>query len=230
MVQRKEFEVLHIPHDKNHTVYVFVDIEINYDVTSEEEINFDGFREMKYSCLEVSKDHKSITALVCENEEAYEGQEKGSFIKKCCPNGKGLTRNYSSCEKIAHQWVPPRAVLHHKTEKMTGSYKLVSGQELCGAEELLIVETAHAVTTDGMFMDTSEVHGPQAYHCVDTLVLDDEEEEKQEAELVALICLKKGCTSDFCVSKCCPENEIFVPEEALCSPAHQRSHLWTHDN
>ena len=54
--QRKEFEVLHIPHEKNNTVYVFVDIEINYDISNEEEINFDGFRELKYSCLEVSKD------------------------------------------------------------------------------------------------------------------------------------------------------------------------------
>ena len=56
MKQRNEFEVLHIPHDKNNTVYVFVDVEINYDLSSEEEINFDGFKEMKYSCLEVSRD------------------------------------------------------------------------------------------------------------------------------------------------------------------------------
>ena len=221
VVQRKEFEVLHIPHDKNHTVYVFVDVEINYDVTSEEEINFDGFREMKYACLEVSKDHQSITALVCGTEE--EEDDEVSLIKKCCPDGQGLARDYSSCSDITHQWIPPRSVLHHKTMKMTGDYHLLSGQELCGAEDILIVETAHAVTTDGLFKDMSEMHG--AYHCVDTLVQDE-----QETELVALICLKKGCTSDFCVSKCCPENEIFVPTEGVCSPALQTSQLWTHHN
>ena len=45
--QRKEFEVLHIPHDKNNTVYVFAELEINYDVFENEEIKFDGFKEIK---------------------------------------------------------------------------------------------------------------------------------------------------------------------------------------
>ena len=158
--QRKEFEVLHIPHDKNKTVYVFVDIEIDYDITSEKEINFDGFRELKYSCLEVGKDLQSITALVCANKGGEE--DKRSFIRKCCPKGQGLTRNFSSCAEIDHQWIAPRAVLDHKTEKMTGSYQLISDHGLCGADDILTVETAHAVTTDGLFMPASKVNGPQA--------------------------------------------------------------------
>ena len=42
MRKRKEFEVLHIPHDKNNTVYVFVDV--NYDISDNNEINFDGLK------------------------------------------------------------------------------------------------------------------------------------------------------------------------------------------
>ena len=36
---------------KTNYVYVFTDIELNYDIYNEEEINFDGFRELKYPCL-----------------------------------------------------------------------------------------------------------------------------------------------------------------------------------
>ena len=171
---------------------------------------------MQYACLEVGKDHQSITALVCVTEEE---EEEGSLIKKCCPDGQGLARN------ITHQWIPPRSVLHHKTHKMTGSYHLVSGQDLCGAEDILIVETAHVVTTDELFENMSEMQG--SYHFVDTLVQDKAEELDEPVELVALICLKKGFTKDFSVSKCCPEIEIFVPREGRCLPA---SHLWTHHN
>ena len=225
--KRKEFEVLHIPHDKNNTVYVFVDVEINYDVTDNNEINFDGFKEMKYSCLELSKEVHSITALICE--ERREADEKNSFIRKCCPKGQGLARNFSSCMDIDHHWIPPRAVLHHKTEKMTGSYKLVSGHELCSADEISIVETANAVTTGGLFNDSSDVPDPQTYHCVDTLVKDKNGgKQNTEDDLVALICLKKGCESNFCVSKCCLESEIFVHTKDLCVPAKEGELAWTH--
>ena len=44
---------------------------------------------------------------------------------------------------------------------------------------------------------------------------------KTEDELVALICLKKVCESNFCVSKCCLESEIFVHTEDLCYPAKE---------
>ena len=117
------------------------------------------------------------------------------------------------------------------TEKMTGAYKLIAGQKLCTDEEILIVETAQAVTTEGLFMDMSEVHGPQAYHCVDTLVKDSDDKDKSnEDELVAVICLKKGCTSDYCVPKCCPKDELFIDGPALCAPAKDTSHAWSHDN
>jgi hypothetical protein len=226
---RKEFEVLHIPHDKNKTVYVFVDVDINYDITDNNEIDFDGFKEMKYSCLELSNDVHSITALICE--ERREAEEKDSFIRKCCPKGQGLARNFSSCTDIDHHWIPPRAVLHHKTEKMTGSYKLISGHGLCSDDEISIVETADAVTTGGLFIDSSYVPDPQAYHCVDTLFKDKGTWEKNtEDELVALICLKKGCESNFCVSKCCLDNEIFVQTENLCAPIKEMDHAWTHVN
>jgi hypothetical protein len=165
MRQRKEFEVLHIPHNKNNTVYVFVDVEINYDLTSEEEINFDGFKEMKYSCLEVSRDLHSVTALVCGDQEGAD--DKKPYVKKCCPKGQGLSRNISSCSDIADPWIPPRSVLHHITEKMTVAYKLIDGQELYTNEEIHVVETAQAVTTKELFKAMSEVRGPQSYHCVD---------------------------------------------------------------
>ena len=227
MRQRNEFEVLHIPHDKNNTVYVFTEVEVDYDVTKEEEINFNGFREIKYSCLEVSEDFQSITALVCMNEE--EAVERKSFIKKCCPEGQGLTRNFSSCEDIEHQWIPPRKVVHHKTEKMTGSYHPIFGQELCAADEILIAKTAVAVTTDGQFKTSSEVAGVQAYHCVDTLVQHTDQDSKSN-ELVAVVCLQQGCTSQACLSKCCPENEMIARGESLCAPANDPSQLWTHHN
>ena len=67
------------------------------------------------------------------------------------------------------------AVLHQKTEKMTGSYKLVPGHELCSADDISIVQTANDVTTDGLFFDSSDVLDHQAYHCVDTLVKDKDE-------------------------------------------------------
>ena len=222
--QRKEFEVLHIPRHKNKTAYVFTDTHIDYDITEQrEEINFTGFREIKYSCLEVSQDSQTMTALVCSNQE--ENSEKSHFIRKCCPYGQGLTRNFTSCEDINHTWIPPRKVIDHKSEKMTGSYKPIFGHELCSSEEIQIVDTAHAITTDGHFKTMSEMTSLIAYHCVDTLVLDNDQE---EVKVVAVMCLQQGCTSQACVSKCCPKDRMIVEDDSLCAPANKSSHLWSH--
>ena len=221
--QRNEFEVLHIPQDRDSQVYVFEKLEIEYDVFEHEHINFKAFKEMEYSCLELSQDSNSIVAVVCEEEE--ELSDLTTFLSKCCPEGELLSRNYSSCTAGGQEWVPPRKVVHHKTEKMTGQYQVKYVDQLCTDQEIQIVETVDAVTTDGHFRVKSEAE-LNAYHCVDTVAQPDDEEHGHD--LVAVVCLQRGCTSLPCVSKCCPEKEFLSEDDGECVPANDPHDLWTH--
>ena len=63
-----------------------------------------GLQKIKYSCIEVDKNIESLIAVVCEDDK--EEDTKKPNIVKCCPEGEGLTRNYSSCSSIEHDWIP----------------------------------------------------------------------------------------------------------------------------
>ena len=225
MKQREEFEVVHITNKADGLVHIFDQVYIDYDVYENGEINLEEFQEVKYSCLELSKDSKSLIALVCKKEEDL--ADPNTFLHKCCPLGQMLSRNYSSCVAGSEEWIPPRKVVHHNTEKMTGNYQLRYVDHLCTDpdQEIQIIETAEIVTTDGQFFRIGTEEPPDAYHCVDALEGQDVTQNGQD--FIAIVCLHKGCSSQPCVSKCCHEKELLGPE-AECVPANDTDELWTY--
>ena len=106
---------------------------------------------------------------------------------------------------------------------MTGGYNLIiSGQDLCTNDtEILSVESAQAVTTDGLFL----THDGQLlpYHCVDTLV-----RPHNNHQLVAVQCLSTGCSNKgYCVPKCCMEGNILLDSPEMCTPVQSPHQAWT---
>ena len=112
---------------------------------------------------------------------------------------------------------------------MTGGFD-VKFDQMCTKDETVVSVNLHSVLTDGTFIPLSEPgedpsHAKkELYQCVDKVEADD------QSKLVAIICIRNGCTSDFCVSKCCPENELFIHRDTFCSPVSEESHSWTADN
>ena len=220
--QRMEFEVVSIPSDRNSTVFVFSDIDVDYDVT-EKIMKINEFSELQYSCLEVSSDYDSITALTCVNEN-HKLNFTG-FIRKCCKEGLALSTDFSTCVPQDGIWVSPRKVIHHKTDRMTGSYTLISGHELCDENKTPVFEPVESITTDGHFKPSKSLDGVLLpYHCVDRVLHNDEGNQK----VVAVICLQGGCESEVCVSKCCKKTEVLEHGEPRCEKANETSQLWTY--
>ena len=50
---RREYEVINIPEGGDGDIYVLSDTVLSYDVSDEDKVNFSGFLETKYDCLEV---------------------------------------------------------------------------------------------------------------------------------------------------------------------------------
>jgi len=50
------------------------------------------------------------------------------------------------------------------------------------------------------------------------------------AEMVAILCIKQGCTGEYCVSKCCKKDELFVQESSLCAPGFGEEYSWLGKN
>ena len=227
---RREYEVINISDDDD-KVYVISDMEIIDD--DEDEQDFKSLLEIEYECLEVSREPQSLVAVVCENEQLED--DPSSFIRKCCPSGEALSSDYSTCLPSKQARISPRKILHSDTEKMTGWYSVKYGDGGCSEDDIMVTESAHSVLTDGTFfplsrdsLDLTEEREP--YHCVDAVTSQTDSEMTREHELVAVICLKRGCNRDFCVSKCCPENEMFVHGGTFCSPVNKTPDSWTHVN
>ena len=77
---RREYEVIHIPVGIDDTIFVLSDTVKNYDMSDEEEVDFDGVLEIRYDCLELTADPQTLVAVVCNNEE---DDEKEHFVQKC---------------------------------------------------------------------------------------------------------------------------------------------------
>ena len=69
---RKEYEVIDIPEDHDGNIYVLSDTVLSYDVSDDEEVNFNGVLETKYDCLEVTADPQTLVAVVCEEDTEEE--------------------------------------------------------------------------------------------------------------------------------------------------------------
>ena len=72
---------------------MFTDILINYDISDEDEVNFNGVLELEYACLEVTADPQTLVAVVCE-EDTEEEEDERNFVRKCCPIGQSLAKIY----------------------------------------------------------------------------------------------------------------------------------------
>ena len=135
MRNRREYEVIHIPEGDDDTIFVLSDTVKNYDMSDEEEVDFDGVLEIRYDCLEVTADPQTLVAVVCNEED---NEEKDHFVQKCCPEEKALREDYSCGDSEGKlQWISPRKILHSKTERMTGSFRMRYGQ-MCGKDELVM--------------------------------------------------------------------------------------------
>ena len=116
---RKEYEVINIPGGVDDKAFVFSEAFINYDIGEQ---NFVGVLELTYACLEVTENPQIIIAVVCQEENLVKND--GNFVKKCCPEGQAMSDNFSSCLINEHKWIPPRRIVHHETEQMTGFFAL----------------------------------------------------------------------------------------------------------
>ena len=149
---RREYEVIYIPEDGDGNIHVLSDTVLSYDISDEEEMNFNGVLETKYDCLEVTADPQTLVAVVCEENEKEEDKH---FVRKCCPQGQVLGGDYSSCVDSDLGWISPRKILHSKTERMTGSFDLKFGH-MCGQGETVVTVNLHSVLTDGTFFALTE--------------------------------------------------------------------------
>ena len=217
---RREYEVINIPEGVDDKAFVFSEAFINYDIGEQ---NFVGVLEVNFVCLELTEDPQMIIAVVCQEENHINND--GNFVKKCCPQGQALLENFSSCVINEHKWIPPRRIVHHETEQMTGYFALLPGN-LCGEDESLQAVKLHSVLTNGMFHPVpanNQEQKKELYQCVDNVV----QNTQDTGTPTAIICLRNSCTTQYCVSKCCPEKELFINGKTFCSPAQNASQVWS---
>jgi hypothetical protein len=90
----------------------------------------------------------------------------------------------------------------------------------------MVTDNGRSVLTDGTFFPRcaeNSLDNPsdrEPYHCVDVV----SQNTASENQLKAIICQKRGCDKDFCVSKCCKKNEIFVHGGTFCTPVPELSY------
>ena len=108
--------------------------------------------------------------------------------------------------------------------------------DMCGKDETVVTANLHPVLTDGTFFAHTESQDGQilakkaTYQCIDTVEQNKETAKVSMADIVAIICLKDACTTEFCVSKCCPEKELFNQINNNCAPVSKDGDLWTSDS
>ena len=206
--QTIEYHVISIAEDSAYVISYFDKISEN-----EEEEDFQHIALKKYECIDVNDNH-SLVAVVCENMKVIDNTK--SEIQKCCPGGESLSSDYSKCLPSRQGWIPPRNILIPGTETSPSTYTVMTGG--CATEEVIVTENAESVFTDRTFLPLHEEER-EPYSCVDVV---------NTGQLVAMICLERGCTNDWCVAKCCPEGSLFDPSvPSYCTPLQSSNQSWT---
>ena len=171
---RREFEVIHIPHNVGESgiVHVFTTPSDEYHISDEGgDYSFDEIRNVSYECVEMSENMVTLVAIVCEDIEM---DNEEHFVRKCCPPGMRLDRDHRGCQEDVESgsWIAPRNILHHRTLTMIGEGRanittIDPEVTKCAQDEMLTSGTFHSVLTNGSLYPTGPGSAPVSYVCVD---------------------------------------------------------------